>query len=232
MKVAIHQPNIFPWLGYFQKIHACDTFVFLDHTVNNRSESNYTRRVECLNNQSEKFYITIPILKKETNFIPLNQWEINCNSNGFPKKILDTLYFSYKKHPYFEDVYPLLEKYFDFSNSNSIVEKNIEFISAVCIKLNLNTKFIRSSNLNISNHKTEMLINIISFLDGKTYISGKGGVTYQDPELFKLNNINLKTIAYNDFEYEQINSKKFIHGLSIVDCLMNLGYKKTFKLIS
>ena len=31
MIVAIHQPNFFPWLGYFNKMIMCDTFVVLDH---------------------------------------------------------------------------------------------------------------------------------------------------------------------------------------------------------
>ena len=231
MTISIHQPNLFPWLGYFQKIQACDKFVFLDHTINNRSESTYTKRVECIDNQYKSFFITIPIQKKESNFLPLTEWDINFNTIGFPNKILNTLFFSYKKHPYFEEVFPLIEKYFSNTETNSIVDKNIDFILSVCNKLGIQKEFMKSSSLNLTNHKTELLVDIVTSLKGNTYLSGKGGNNYQDPLIFQENNIELKIIKYNNFEYNQLNSKSFVKGLSILDCLMNTGFDNTKSLL-
>ena len=47
--IAIHQPNLFPWLGFFTKIHQANEFIILDHTINNpKSPEFWCRRVKML----------------------------------------------------------------------------------------------------------------------------------------------------------------------------------------
>ena len=43
--VAIHQPNFFPWLGFFDKILCSDVFIVLDHVQFPKSEGNWSNRV-------------------------------------------------------------------------------------------------------------------------------------------------------------------------------------------
>ena len=53
MIVAGHQPNFFPWFGYFEKIIKSDIFVFSDD-VKYPKES-YTNRVE-IPFQNKEYY--------------------------------------------------------------------------------------------------------------------------------------------------------------------------------
>ena len=85
--------------------------------------------------------------------------------------------------------------------------------------------------INSRGNSTELLISIVTHLQGTHYLSGKGGDNYQDPEIFVKANIILERIVYKHPIYLQEKSKEFKSGLSIIDCLMNIGYAETSRLI-
>ena len=61
MVIAIHQPNYFPWPGYFFKILKSDIFVFLDDVQ--YSNNSFTCRTNILENKN-KSWLSVPIKKK------------------------------------------------------------------------------------------------------------------------------------------------------------------------
>ncbi len=48
MICAIHQPNFFPWLGYFDKIKRCDKFVVLDDVQFPKTGGGWSNRVAVI----------------------------------------------------------------------------------------------------------------------------------------------------------------------------------------
>ncbi len=66
MICAIHQPNFFPWLGYFDKISRADVFVFLDvvdYPKSGSSMSSWVNRV-MLKVGSQKTWVRCPVVRE------------------------------------------------------------------------------------------------------------------------------------------------------------------------
>ena len=52
-----------------------------------------------------------------------------------------------------------------------------------------------------------------------------------DESVFTSNEINIVYQNYNLVGYSQINSNEFVPGLTIIDAMMNCGFKETRKLV-
>ena len=59
--VAIHQPNFFPWLGYFDKIRRADFFILLDDVQYPKTGAgSWSNRVKVMIN-GEGRWLTAPV---------------------------------------------------------------------------------------------------------------------------------------------------------------------------
>lgn len=212
MKIAIHQPNFLPYIGFFQKINLADVTVLLDHVQ--FSKQSYTQRVKIYSPIKDYDWITLPI-KKEYHFLPINQVKIDTSEHN---KIKNKIKNAYSNKEFFDK--NILDSIFiDERNLARFNEHGIKFF---CDIYNINTTFIRSSNLDIdfSQNKNSLLIDIIKNLGGKEYISGSGGKNYMEEDLFIQNDIK---IQYHDYIPNQYVKDCFIPYLSILDLYFNCG---------
>jgi hypothetical protein len=76
MKLAIMQPYIFPYIGYFQLLSAVDTFVIYDD-VNFIKQGWINRNQILLNGKVFRFNI---ILKDSSSFKKINEIEVATNN--------------------------------------------------------------------------------------------------------------------------------------------------------
>ncbi|HVX25473.1 MAG TPA: WbqC family protein [Parafilimonas sp.] len=214
MKAAIMQPYFFPYIGYFQLIHAVDKFVFLDD-VNFINRGWINRNRILVNGQPYMFTVS---LKDASQNKLINATEMA--DDGSSDKILKTIEHAYKKAPYFEVVYNLLKQVF-FSQANDIATLAKKSIHAVCTFLNIDTVIIEGSAVfnNKQLHGEERIIDINKQLLASDYINVIGGEELYSKENFADEGINLHFLKTNEITYSQF-SKDFVPSLSIIDVLM------------
>jgi len=198
--VAIHQPNFFPWAGYFDKIKNCDYFVFLD-------DVQYTRGSMMNRANICSHRVTCPVHYKFGQKI--NQVTI-ADQKKWKVKLLKMLYYKYgpdiPAHIYniIINPIPLLSLY------NSI---NIMYISGM-LKTLPKKGFVTQSELGkFQSAGQELIADIVGYLGGDTYYSGVGAKDYMDVSY--MNDRGIKVV------YQDIT--KF-PDCSIIDCILDKTY--------
>jgi len=215
MKLAIMQPYLFPYLGYFQLIDVADKFVFYDDV--NFIKNGWINRNRLLISKNVN-YITIP-LSGMSSSLKINQVMIQQNDR-WRKKILQSVRQSYSKAPYFKEVNNILSEVL-FSEENYISNLAKKSIILVSQYLELETQFIISSS-NYNNMElggVDRVIDICHREKATEYYNLPGGKGLYDNDLFELNEIKLYFVKPFLSRYQQF-SEEFIPGLSVIDVLM------------
>lgn len=212
------QPYVFPYIGYFQLIKSVDVFVFYDDV--NYIKQGWINRNKILVSGKELLY-TIP-LKDASSFNTIRETEVNVHL--FVKwraKFLRTLEQSYKKAPYFEEVYKLIVNILD-NDFTLIADLANESIIKISAYLGIITKFLCSSSDypdTKSLDRESRLIEIIKRNNAVCYINPIGGQELYTKEFFLKKGIELSFIKSKQINYKQFNNE-FIPWLSIVDVMM------------
>lgn len=177
MKITIHQPEHFPYLGFFQKMNSADLFVILDNV---KFRKNYFQnRNKFLNTkgQEEWFGVSIP---KKSNSLKINEVFVTCDSlNNWKSKVINKI-----MHNFNED---MTEIY----SYEKLIDINMASINWCRDRLNIKTPIVYSSELKAEGTKSELLLDICLKTNASEYISGPSGKDYLDLNIFKQNNIEV-----------------------------------------
>ncbi len=225
MKLWIMQPYVFPYIWYFQLIHAVDTFVFYDDV--NFIKNGWINRNRILVNW-DAHYLTIQ-LNWASSFKLIN--EVNFIDNR--QKLLKTIAQSYKKAPFFDSIMPILNECFSHS-TDKISEQAIFSITTICKYLDIKTSFEVSSEVYSQSKgldRMDRIISICNLNNSKIYINPIGWVDLYNKESFRNKDIDLFFIKTNDIVYQQFEND-FISNLSIIDVLMFIWIEWTRNLMN
>jgi hypothetical protein len=220
--VAIHQPNFFPWLGYFDKIRRADRFVFLDRVQQQKTGGTWTNRVKLLIG-GEGRWATAPIDRSyhgarsiaEIGFMEGSPWR---------DKLLRTLEAAYARAPHYAGTMEVLAPLVADPETR-LAEYNIRAVSAIAAALGMDTgRLCRSSQLEVEGRATDLLVAVVQAVGGTSYLCGGGAGGYQDDAAFAAAGLALDYQSFVHPVYPQLGAAPFVPGLSIVDALMSCGF--------
>lgn len=229
MILASHQPDFFPYMGYFYKVWKSDVFIFSDDVQFSKSgRHNYN---EILTADGPRRF-TLPVSQHTVN---LNQIKIAADERKI-EEMLKTLRQNYQKAPHFNEVFQLLTSLL----SMALICPNLSVFNEICItticySMCIIRQFIISSDLSPKGRKDDRIIELCKMVGADTYYSGAGAKDYHIDDAYKKAGINLVYSDYCPVEYPQTvhghkGEPEFISpNMSVIDYLMNCGFKNPWE---
>lgn len=219
MILSIHQPGYFPWLGLLHKIANSDLYMVMDEVQ--LTDSAYQHRNLFLSADGKVKFLTIPFNRKE--YLRRSFRELEIRDQSWRTDHLNFIKNGYRKHPYFDEIFPILADYYS--------QEYFLLIDAVLASMRISlslfdipTKVIFQSDCSYDRSLTrgDLVISLAKQSGANCYLSGLGANAYLDPSTFP-ENIALRYDHFEHPRYDQINSLEFVPGLSSLDLLFNLG---------
>jgi hypothetical protein len=214
--LTAHQPAYLPWLGYFDRIHSAQVFVFLDSV---QFETNsYINRNKIKSPQGE-LWLTVPVHSKGHTGDTIQNLTIDSKSN-WKKKHLGAIHANYRRAPRFDAMYPDLERLYQ-SDHSLLSDLCFEHLMFWLGQLGLKPKVVKSSTLGLRSSKSDLILDICRALGANHYLSGSQGRNYLREDDFRDAGIAVRYQDYTHPEYPQLWGNTFVPRLSVLDFLMN-----------
>ena len=224
MIVAIHQPEYLPWLGFFKKMMNVELFVFLDD-VQFRKKGWQNRNRIRINDGTA--LLSIPV---HTHSYPkINEVTID-NEKNWSIRHKKSILYNYARAPYFDEIKDFIESIFE-KKFQYLLDLNTEIIKFIMNELEIKSKIVFSSELEISKKGSDRVLDICKAVGADHYITGTfWAESNLRVEEFKKSNIDVEFQKFQHPIYKQIHGE-FIPEMSIIDLLFNEGRKEAKKIL-
>lgn len=213
MKIAIHQPQYFPWPPYVHKVMSADIFVYLD-TVQ-FSKNGVQNRNQIKTGQGVQ-WLTVPV-KHELGQSIRDTRIADANATV---KHWKTLQANYARTPAFQrwkdELHGLLTHAY-----LTLDEVAIASTEWMIDKLGISNKRVRASEIEGTHGRaSELVASICEALDASHYLTGTGALAYLEADDFKRIDCEVLVQRWQPFTYEQPHGD-FAPDLSTLDLLLN-----------
>ncbi len=213
MRVAIHQPNLFPRLKVLQKIASSDCWVVLDNVQYVHRE--WQNRTRLLNYQNGiEFWLTIPCGRPNGRRTMILDVEV-INIDDDKRRIDSVLRHAFRRSLYWGCIDEVRKSLIGRCHSNKL--KDLAVLSTLLILENsgIYPNVVFASNLGIETEtKSKYLASICKAVDASSYIADSGALSYLDTSCFGNIDVVWQDWKEPEVDFASVRKWRDISGLN------------------
>lgn len=217
MRVAILQSNYIPWKGYFDIIANVDLFIFHDDLQYTKGDWRNRNKIKTAQGPH---WLTIPCGTNEHRLI----CEVELTDHSWQKQHWNQIRSYYQKAPHFREYESFFAEHYLGRSWTNLSDMNQQLIGEICRNvLGIQTRFVDSRVYAAQKTKSARVLELLQKAGATSYLSGPAAKAYLNQEDFDQAGIRLIWMDYSAYpEYPQLYPP-FVHQVSIIDMLFNLG---------
>jgi len=211
------QPYLFPYIGYYQLMHAVDRFVVADDVT--FIKQGWINRNRLLINGSAA-YFTVPLRRHASDALIRDVEIDDGRGQRWRATLLKTIANFYRRAPSFDRVYPLVERVIG-GPFTRIADMARASLREVCDDLGVPVSIVESNAAygNAHLHGQDRVIDTCRAERANDYVNAIGGQALYSREAFLAHGIRLQFVRTGPIEYRQF-TMPFVPSLSVIDLLM------------
>lgn len=217
MRVAIHQPQYWPWPRYIHKALTADVFVYLD-TV--QFSKNGLQNRNQIRTQQGALWLTLPVSQRLGQTIR----DTRLADARAPRKHFKTLAAHYARTPGFARWKDELETLLS-GGDGRLCELAIASTEWILRKLGAPSRRLRASEIAGAGPDAQgsrLVAALCETLGARAYLTGRGALEYMEPADFRAIGCAVEAQTWSEFTYVQFPpGVAFVPDLSTLDLLLN-----------
>ena len=214
-RVAAIQPYLFPYVGYFQLMAACDELLLLDDVqyVTRR----WINRNRILVN-GEPSWITLPV-RHACRDLPINERRY-AREPLTARRVLHQIEAAYRRAPHLASVLALVDDALTGTDDN-VARINARALALVAGAVGIDTPVVLASDTrgNRGLRGEDAIIELCRRRGATAYLNPIGGSGLYDSSRFAAAGLSLEFLQFEAPAYPQFGAP-FVPRLSIVDVMM------------
>lgn len=217
MKLVVSQPMFIPWPGLFEQIKLADVYVHFDDVQMPVGRS-FMSRVQIKSAKGTQ-WLSASIDRRRSESLICETFL--SSDSDWRDRHLNLLRQNYRDADHYDIMFDIAAAIYSRKEDNLALfnQRAIEMLSDW---LQLDTRFLVSSSLDVKGSGTQRLIDICKRLGADEYVTGHGARKYLDHEAFEEQGIDVSYIDYELLPYPQLHGE-FTPYVTILDAIANLG---------